>query len=175
MRHNQKAKIRITVVPLVMVLLLSCGDTGKGKANNRAPGLPYSPTSYSITLMEAKSGWKVHNLSISPNGVATAEVEDPRGTSLPYKGQAFVGGSAASVNLIKMVSGYEEYLPPVGVMLNLSGTIRPGCFYASGAFLSSYEDNTIFLNIKWGDLPDVAIHWGSLKITDKVALEFPPC
>lgn len=168
----------ILIVPLMSILLIACGEE---EENSPVPprrgyqgGLPGSTQSYSITLMEAENGWKIHDLSISPNGESRALVEDRFGSSYEYRGQAFSGGDVASVKLIKRVSGYEEYLPPAGIMLDLSGPIRAGCFDATG-FLSSYEDNTIFLNIKWRDLPEVVINWGDLHITDRVELRFPEC
>lgn len=167
----------LLIVPLVMALFIACGEEENSSPvpKRRGPGgLPGSPQAYSITLMEADNGWKIHNLSISPNGEASAQVEDGFGYSSEYRGQGFVGGDAASVKLVKRVSGYEEYLPPAGIMLDLSGTIRPECFNATG-FLSSYEDNSVFLNLKWEDLPDVAIRWGDLRFTDRVELRFQPC
>ena len=175
MKKNCLEKIEMMFISLVLIAQISCGDNGSANSARRNQGLPYSNQSYSITLMEADNGWKIHNLSISSNGEASAQVEDKSGSSAEYRGQAFVGGDAASVKLVKRVGGYESYIPPAGIMLYLNGIIKPGCFNATGAFLSSYTDNKVFLNIKWQDLPNVVIHWGDLKITDKVELRFPEC
>lgn len=179
MKLVQIKKYRILILPLVFILLTSCGDKEDGSTQTtqrrRAQGLPFSPQPYSITLMEADNGWKIHDLSIAQNGEAIAQVEDSFGSSSEYRGQGFIGGDAASVKLIMRVVGYTEYLPPAGIMLDLNGTIRPGCFNATGAFLSSYEDNTIFLNVRWENLPETKIHWGDLQFTDRVELRFPEC